>query len=636
MLITWKERLLRCPWLWIFSNWPIIDVEAIPKEKRAGYLQNLRIVALALEGNRNTLESIAAAIGISRSTVSHVLRRALGGDEFKPPALTSALVPNRHLDPGERKKALSSRTNKSGAARSLKHIFSIYPDIEVRLYSAVKSDINKSPKAQNYNGKSFNHLFLALLREKNWDENVWPFDKARRGEETTRKLLERMRKEVLIERQTKSSTSILPISRPLKLRAYEKIQIDSQLQDIESTIEISLDEDLVPLRVARPATLLAVDAGCDLRLAYEPCLTQQPSQTDVLRLLKQLHQPWTPKILRHPALSYSEGAMFPTGLGPEYTRIAIGMIELDNAMSNLAYTVQNYVCNGLHATLHAGRSRTPLGRSRVEHAFDASNDTIHRFASTTGSHNRDPKKEDKDNRKLPPCLSYDTFIETWEVMCTHHNILPQAQLGAHSPLETLRHQMENTYIRLLPPGVSRPDPMIQFDTRTVNWRKNEKRNPYIEFLYSRYSAPELCDSKFINKPIKLLYDIEDIRTVKAYSIDGELIGDLHAPISWQRFRHGLTTRQRIYKKYRDDRSLGRDILVKYFIDLLDARSSPIIALELLRVSREYGSDSINIIFDRPVPRTTVTARHPAAELLHTVPTWTADLVRKSQQLSRQP
>ena len=50
MKITWKERLEQYPALTDFENWPVIDIDTVPKLRRKAFLTNQRIIAMVLSG----------------------------------------------------------------------------------------------------------------------------------------------------------------------------------------------------------------------------------------------------------------------------------------------------------------------------------------------------------------------------------------------------------------------------------------------------------------------------------------------------------------------------------------------------------------------------------------------------------
>jgi|KBSSwiStaDraftv2_1062776.scaffolds.fasta_scaffold01325_18 hypothetical protein len=103
---------------------------------------------------------------------------------------------------------------------------------------------------------------------------------------------------------------------------------------------------------------------------------------------------------------------------------------------------------------------------------------------------------------------------------------------------------------------------------------------------------------------------------------GEYLGELRAPLSWQRYPHSVTTRRHIFAMAKKARLALPDPLGGYFAAVLQNRQQPSQALEMVRVYREFFPAHA-VAPQPPVPDSealvspTLHSRHEAT----TVPVW---------------
>lgn len=79
---------------------------------------------------------------------------------------------------------------------------------------------------------------------------------------------------------------------------------------------------------------------------------------------------------------------------------------------------------------------------------------------------------------------------------------------------------------------------------------NKKSNRlFIYFMGVRYSSLKLnTKTCLLNKPIFILVNPEDLRSVDAYEINGEYIDTLSASGSWGINKHDIAARKRLLEK----------------------------------------------------------------------------------------
>lgn len=595
MDLTWKERLKVQPELMSFESWPHIEINLLPLSKRKQFLRNKRIIATVIAGN--SLKIVADEFGVSSSFVSQMLTRCLGGDDLSPASLTKALIPGTRINQGARKEPLSDISKPRGSRGSLAYILETVPNLKDQLDAIIVAGIKRARNGQNLTAKFFHKEFLRLLRDANWPQTSYPFDQQCLGYESCRLYLNKRIADINMPKPRKIREVL---TRKTIRKPYQEIQIDAQIQDVNTHINLEFNGHNIPLRISRVTLFLATDVATGCRLAYQLCLTKDPTQMDLLALLEKIHTPWEPLKLNTPGLTYEPEACLPSALGELNQNVSIGMIRLDNALCHMSHMVKDYVCNVMGATLNFGLPAQPKGRNDVEYAFNLLNQFTHRFASTTGSSSHDKLKETKKNLKKPPVISLDAFNEILSVLITHHNVIPQERFGGLRPLDIMKIGMEQLFVPLSFSLINkRANPFLKQKKANVKWLEHENRRPHVNFEGLRYTGHGLNNSNIIRREIIIEYDTRDIRYLKAYSSQGDELGLLYAPKSWQSFPHSIATRKRVRKETRRYRILGADPLAGYFSFLMDNKELPKYATELLRVYKEYTGTSYEL--NAPLP-----------------------------------
>src|SRR5690606_29338293 len=113
--------------------------------------------------------------------------------------------------------------------------------------------------------------------------------------------------------------------------------------------------------------------------------------------------------------------------------------------------------------------------------------------------------------------------------------------------------------------------------------------------------------------IRVEFDRSDLRQLKAFTLKGRYLGVLLGPASWRRFRYGATTRKRITQYLKEHKIRTVDSLGAYFDYLVTHSHKSKIALELVRVYREFGA------YATPLPATPLPATQAASPTLPVKP-----------------
>lgn len=624
MALTWRERLVVEPEWNDIARWPFVDPTALAPESRRGFLTNRRAVAKVLSGQ--SLKSVSETVNLSAARISQLMTRCLGGDENAPPALSKALVPHQRLVPSSRQSALSTLAEEKGARCGFSYLLETVPGLREHLHKHIRHAVKRSQRGQNLTPRGLHAVFITHLKSQNWPMDTYPFTSASQGYESIRRFLKR---ELETHRMPRLPVRVISANLP-PIRAFREIHIDEASVDCHGSIAVILNNQMKPHRLARISILLARDIGTGCYLAATIALTTHPNAADVLALLEQLIQPWSPMVLTAPGLSYTANAGFPTALGEAFCRPSFGIIRMDNALAHLSHTVRRMICDHLGATCNFGLPKNPKARAMVEQAFRRLNVDIHRLPSSTGTSPIDPRREPLKNQKKAPLISLDALEQTLSVLLTEQNLKPAKFLGGVSPMEQIQHQMTGHFLPLRAPD---QHPGLQpFErARTVTVRKGfSADSPRINFEGCQYRGAAINDADLLNQKVQILFDIRDIRTLRVCSLDGRALGTVMAPKTWQRFGHSVALRKRINTLVRERQLSSRDPMGEYFDYTLAHRHLPKEALTLLRIDRNRTQTAKPLV-PEVAPELEKMTVDRLEDALKRLPDWNPDMARKRKK-----
>jgi hypothetical protein len=581
--MNWREVLANNLSYRDIENWPRVDIRSLPLQKRAGFHRNFSIVSNVLDSI--PIKEIATRFQLSQAYISKLMSRCLLSKYDEVPPLTLALVPYNQVAQSTRQKSLPRMSHVSGTRNCFEKLLLMVPNLEQELDLMLTHRVKDKPNAQVISPGAFHSEFIRILEEADWPKDTYPYTSASWAYESARRYYHKRLNEIRLKEVTKRENHYHNFD--LSHYALREVQIDEQKIDLKTGIHLELNDELIPLRLARVSLLLALDVDTDCYLGYHISYSGHPNQQDMLSLFRNILTPWHPLKISTEGISYVEGASFPSGPPYYHSNISFETVALDNALIHMANAVEDLVCNDLGCTLNLGIKMKPKRRNWIELAFQTVNRLSHRFVSTTGSHPQDPKRESLKNSKTPPSVNLRTFEEALSVILTNHNVCSQARLGAASPLETFHHHLSNQFLRMMPCSHdSQWSPLIARESKTVKFPNYETRAPYINFYGARYSGKVLSDPQWLNNQAEIEFDRYDIRKLRVFDKAGRYKGDIFAPSSWQRFPHSLHTRQLILRMVRQERMQGRDPLAEYFHGLLKGATSPKYALALTKFVQE--------------------------------------------------
>lgn len=448
-----------------------------------------------------------------------------------------------------------------GHAGSLKRLFDNYPEIYTKLVDSFLS--NKKGEERFKKVDTLHKEFIKLCRTHGIMDDEYPLNTNTLARASFyrffKKISEINYKKFLETRQPEASNRSEFFTSPNddnyipRFRPYERVEIDGHRIDLQLNAVIQqVDGSFTSKEIERIWIIACIDKASRAILGYQLSYSREYSSADVLMAVKNSIDPWKPKEICIPGLTYGLGAGFPSGLIEELKWTVFDEIALDNAKAHLSKIVVGNLLNIVNCAFNDGPVGTPEIRGVVERFFGTLEERgIHRLPGTTGS-SPDDKRRIKGDL---PVVEADELESLLEVLIANYNITPHSSLNHKSPIQYLESYIasNNPVFRHLPNHLQRDNSIASFSIeRTVRGNKDEGRRPYIQYEHAVYKNIVLSNSfSLIGQKITIVIDITDLRTVKAYLPNGEELGVLSAQGEWSLSKHDLKLRKSICKLVTD-------------------------------------------------------------------------------------
>lgn len=512
-----RSTLINYPELNDLNNWPMhVDTANMSSQNRAKFLRNVEIIKSYQQGM--SVRITAKNHNVSPSMVYYLLNRALGTRDSEYPALYKGLIPNLIQQEKTRQSPTPTLANRRGTVYAFKALLKEYPEINVEMQAKIKASYRGAATSENLNPKILHDFFLSLLKQMGVPKDHYPYTTKSLAYQSVRRYFHDYQSEL---RSPKSSHWRDSISQRSDM-AFEKIQIDEQYLDCETSIEFEIFGNRVLVRIKRFWLVMATDCSTGCILGFHVSINRRCSQWDIINVLKQIHYPKPQLVLQTPYLSYPQGPNL-YELKTWLPRVQIGQISLDNDMSHFGNNCIQYA-HDQQACLHYGHPATPNVRDQIERLFNMINAVSHRSRSTTGSNSHDPIKESKRLKKKPPTLNVITLQEMLSIQIANYNLTPQARLGGVSPVEKLKELIQHYYCMRPPQAPHSPlikDPKL----RKLHFSTTKKQHPWVNFYGVRYTVMDWSQPVHSTTDVSIEFDPEDIRKIKAYLPSGDFIAE---------------------------------------------------------------------------------------------------------------
>ncbi len=340
---------------------------------------------------------------------------------------------------------------------------------------------------------------------------------------------------------------------------YDEWVLDEVTIDLDATYEIPNGQgDWETLELRRFQQLRLIHRGSGATLACRQVYAPQASAHDVSLLLwdgvngPPIVNPVIEGVMLEP------GAGYPATAIPEL-RVAIPrVVYLDNALSHLADHIQHIVTHLFGGTVVLGSPGTPRERADVESQFARQvKRIVHQLPSTTGAGPKDPLR--KSSAVAPQRrVRADVIEQVLDAYVQNENALPSAGANHISALDRLRRRIESGALKPIYLPVDKRKAyyfcrpyrvLIKMDLRSG-------RRPFINYLYQRYSSPQLSNKFDLKgKAMLIRADFRNLRTVMLFYEDGTEFGPVSVLGHWGTFPHDVRIR-RLFGKLKREGELG--------------------------------------------------------------------------------
>ena len=335
---------------------------------------------------------------------------------------------------------------------------------------------------------------------------------------------------------------------------YQVVEFDGHRLDVR--LKIVIKDPLgfeQEFEIERIWLLVIIDVCTRAVLGYHLVLSREYSRYDVIKTIEKALTPHKPRSFTLKDVGYGETGGFPSGKLPELGYAIWERMRLDNAKANLAGDTMTALCEFVGCAADAGPPHHPDDSPYIERFFGTIGSTLSaRLPGYTGSNPQDLRRalaDPKGNLRL--FVSLAEMEELMEASIAGYNATPHDGVNGRSPLEAMEYLVRGKghLIWWLPESKRRTLCLMQTAHRCrVRGYLAQGTRPHINLFQVRYSSEVLAAStSLLGKDLRVYYNSDDLRTVRAFLADGAELGILKAQGAWGEICHDLKLRREIMK-----------------------------------------------------------------------------------------
>lgn len=230
------------------------------------------------------------------------------------------------------------------------------------------------------------------------------------------------------------------------------------------------------------------------------------------------------------------------------------MAQARQCQANLADDTVQVLCEFVGCFINAGPPHSPDDRPYIERFFGTlAQGFSARLPGYVGNGPQDLRRAlSLPNGDIRLFLSITELEQLMEASIAAYNATPHSGLHGHTPLAVVEQSIRGrgAVLSWLPERKRRAMYLMQTPKRTrVRGYIAQGIRPHVTFYQVRYTNAVLAASAiWIGKEIRLYYNSQDLRTVRAFLADGTEIGVLKAQGAWGEYPHDLALRRAIMKE----------------------------------------------------------------------------------------
>ena len=549
------------------DQWPEFDPGALPKKQRKAFVARRQAVELYVANT--AVSAIEAQTGINRRQLYRLLAYCCTAHSDGRVFGWRALVPYTHVARYQRTVKIRPRGDGAGAAGAFGLLLGGNPSLEDWIAQQIRAKQVSVDQISSDNGLKLRvrgltrlHVnFLEQCRRLHLTPADYPFNTYHMG---IRSLAAAVRAACLrtfergahlagashLKGMPKSSSSSVPVAS----QALDVVEFDGHRLDVRLKVVVrdplGFEQEF---EIERIWLLVIVDVWSRAVLGYHVSLNREYSRYDVIRTIENALSPHRPRQFTLPGVGYGDRGGFPSGKLAELGYASWQWFKLDNAKANLAADVQYALANFIGCLIDAGPAHSPDERPYIERFFGTVASSLSsRLPGYTGTNARDIRRalaDPKGNLRL--FVSLDELEDLLEASLAQYNASPHNGLNGRTPLEAMEHSVRGrgAMINWLPEAKRRTLCLMHTPhTSTVRGYLDQGQRPHVNFHGVRYTNTLLASTAlFLGRKLRLYYNSQDLRTVRAFADDGAEIGVLKAQGAWGEIVHDLKLRQEVVR-----------------------------------------------------------------------------------------
>jgi transposase InsO family protein len=549
------------------STWPVFDTSALPETGRAVLVARRQAIELYAAGG--SLKEIETRTGVDRRQLYRLLDHCMAPHPDGRPYGWRAAAKYARVNVYQRTARLT--TSHDGIGRGAAGAFGLLLESQPKLVTWIANRVHdkrisivqrSTDMGLRTRLRGLKHLHDAFLREcraLGLTANDYPFNAEQLG---IRSLSAAVRAECLrsFERSAHLAGAVrfkgLPheASAPAASQALDVVEFDGHRLDIR--LKVVVRDPLgfeQQFEIERIWLLVILDVFTRAVLGYHVSLNREYSRYDVIRTIEAALEPHRPRSFTLPGLGYGALGGFPSDKLPELGYATWCWFKLDNAKANLAADVRHALAEFIGCFIDAGPAHAPNDRPYIERFFGSiAANLSSRLPGYTGTSARDVRRALSDpKRNLRLYVSLDEIEELLEAAIASYNASPHEGLNGRTPLEAMVHSLRGrgAMLNWLPEAKRQTLCLMQTPRRaTVRGYLQQGQRPHINFHGIRYTNAVLASTATsLGQTLRIYYNSQDLRTVRAFAANGAEIGVLKAQGAWGEILHDLKLRQEVLR-----------------------------------------------------------------------------------------
>ena len=594
-----------------WQSMPTVDTGALTDQARAIYQKHLRLLESYLKGE--SISSIETQSGIRRTHLYRLIKRCLALHDDGRVYGYRALLPQTRVNSYCRLAPVKSLSELGGrgTAGAFSALLDRYPALvdwlrqQIRGHHVILQQISSRDKLRTrlQGIVGVHQKFILQCKALGIGASEYPLNTTRMGRGAlTRALTQEMLRSFGCAAHSAGAKHLkgLPRNRdeyvPSASQPLDIVEFDGHRLDLR--LKVVVQDPLGgehEIAIERVWILVILDVCTRAVLGYHLCLGREYSRYDVVRTIEKALEPHRAMTFTLPGVGYGAQGAFPNTRFPELAYATWRWIKIDNAKANLAQDTLHALCEFVGCFVNAGPAYTPDDRPYIERFFGTLASTLSsRLPGYTGKSPQDVRRALGDpHGNLRLVVSIGELEQLLEASLAAYNATPHGGLHGRSPLEALVYHLRTRTMMLqwLPEAKRRTLCLMQTPKRVrVRGYIGQGVRPHINFYGVRYTSALLAATAiWIGQELRIYYNSQDLRRVRAFLQDGTDIGELKAQGAWGEFVHDIELRRAILRE-RDLKRLAAfadpSFLEAYVRDKMHrAKHSQRVASELTRTIR---------------------------------------------------